>query len=144
MMSQSSSQGRRIEFSLLIQRDNRLLSPEAKEPVSDCACRLQREGGRRLKGQLLAADWMIEAEHGGMQIEVGGRRLGFWRCIEVVTEDRMAELHHVDAQLVGAAGDRLELDQGAVGLDPLTDVVGDGAAAMLEVDLLARAVFPVN
>ena len=65
-----------------------------------------------------------------MQIEVGCRSLGLGRCIEVVTEDRMAELHHVDAQLVGAAGDRLELDQGAVGLDPLTDVVGDGAAAM--------------
>ncbi len=43
-----------------------------------------------------------------------------------------------------ASGDRLELDQRAVGLDPLADVVGDGAAAMLEVDLLARAVFPVD
>ena len=99
------------------------MSPEAKEPVSDR---------------------VIEAKHGSMQIEMRRGSLGLGRCIEVVTEDRMAQLHHVDAQLVGAAGDRLELDQGAVGLDPLADVVGDGAAAMLEVDLLARTVFPVD
>ena len=105
---------------------------------------LQRKGRRGFEGQLLATHRMVEAQHGGMQVEMRGGGLGFGRGIEVIAQYGVTELHHMYPQLVGASGDGFELHQAAILLHLQTDIVGDGPTAMLEVHLLARAVLPVD
>ena len=82
---------------------------------------------------------MIEAQHGGMQIEVGGGRLGVCRSIEMIAQYGVTYLHHVDSKLMRATRDGFELHQAAIRFHPLADVVGDGSAAMFIVDLLTRS-----
>ena len=67
---------------------------------------------------------MREAQGRRVQQQPIGSRLHARRRVQRVTEDRMAERLQVHAQLVRAAGDRLELEPGAIaGLEGEIDVV---------------------
>jgi hypothetical protein len=58
---------------------------------------------------------MLDAQAAGMEVELAADRAGQERglsAILAIAHDRVADGRHVDAQLVGAAGERLKLDPG--------------------------------
>ena len=103
------------------------------------------EMGGQLGGDVeRAAVGMVDPQPAGVEVELAADRPGQERvraAIFAVADDRMADRRHVDAKLVGAAGERLELDPGgavAGALDhPVAGPRRKAALALVDMHLLA-------
>ena len=106
------------------------------------------EAGAKMLGRLgddldPAAVGMVDPEAPGVEVELAADRAGQERllaAIFAVADDRMADRRHVDAQLVGAAGERLELDPGGAVAGALDHPVAGArrlAAGDVDMHLLA-------
>src|SRR5690606_9699616 len=96
------------------------------------------EGRRAVEAQALTGPWMGEGQHAGVQAQplVGGEGLGVG--VESVAKQWMADSQHVHPQLMGAAGDRGQLDSAVVAAALQYAPEGQGMAAVLEADHVAR------
>ena len=75
---------------------------------------------------------------------MGGSRQRIRMGVEVVTQDRMPQLQHMDAQLVRATCDGSQLDQAVAVLHFQFLPQGQGVTPLLVIHLLLRAVGPVD
>jgi hypothetical protein len=66
------------------------------------------------KGDVVARAWMSKCEVRGVQAQAIGESQSLWRRVEIVSENREADVQQVQPQLMAASGLRCKLQSRAI------------------------------